>query len=421
MPVLKKQTFKHYIISSKETIYPNLEAENSTSILPDNEKIEEGSETSGGDELYEHHRYHVDAGQGPVRIDKFITDRLTRVSRNKVQNAIRSGNVLINDQTIKPNYKVRPLDTVRIVLPQIPNEMEVVAEDIPLDVVYEDDDVMVINKPCGMVVHPGLGNFRGTLVNALAFRFQGRTDLPVLEGNDSNRPCLVHRIDKDTSGLILVAKNEYSMAHLARQFFEHSVHRRYVALVWGDVVKEEGTVTGHIARNPKNDMQMIVFPDGLTGKHAITHYKVLERFYYTTLVECRLETGRTHQIRVHMKHLGHTLFNDARYGGNEILKGTVYTKYKQFVYNCFKAVPRQALHARELGFTHPTTGERMLFECPIPSDMSAALDKWRGYINARKTFIEQEMNPEVAQFDWDEMIGVAAPPEYVDPVENEEI
>jgi 23S rRNA pseudouridine1911/1915/1917 synthase len=294
-------------------------------------------------------------------------------TRNKIQNAASNGDIYVNDVPVKSNYKVKPLDVIRILLAHPPFENRVDPEDIPLDIVYEDDALLLINKPPNFVVHPGHGNYTGTLVNALAFHFE---NLPL---NSSERPGLVHRIDKDTSGLLVVAKTEVAMTHLAKQFEDKTSEREYIALVWGNVKEDEGTITGNIARHLKDRMQMAVFSDPEIGKHAVTHYKVLERFGYVTLISCKLETGRTHQIRVHLKHIGHTLFNDERYGGNLILKGTTFTKYKQFIDNCFKTLPRQALHAKTLGFVHPTTGKNMLFNTEIPKDMADCIEKWRVY------------------------------------------
>jgi 23S rRNA pseudouridine1911/1915/1917 synthase len=339
------------------------------------------------DELYEHHRIVAEKGVVSVRIDKFLMDRLPRVSRNRVQNAIRSGSIKVNEKEVKPNYKIRPLEVVTVVLPHPPSDGKIVAEDIPLTIVYEDDDLMVINKQPGLVVHPGLGNYEGTLVNALAWYFKDK-NLPNKAGNLSDRPGLVHRIDKDTSGLMLIAKSDYAMTHLAKQFFDHTIERTYNALVWGQPNELAGTIESNIGRNPRDRMQFCVLPEGEEGKHAITHYKTLEPMYYVSLVECKLETGRTHQIRVHMKSMGHPLFQDARYGGHEIVKGTVYTKYKQFVLNAFKIMTRQALHAKTLGFTHPTTGERMQFDSELPDDFANVLTKWRDYLNHRKELLE---------------------------------
>jgi 23S rRNA pseudouridine1911/1915/1917 synthase len=325
------------------------------------------------DDLYEHYRFTASEGQEPLRVDKFLMNFIENATRSKIQQAAKAGNVLVNDIAIKSNHKVKPNDVVRVVLAYPPPEKLLVAEDIPLDIVYEDEVVIVVNKPAGMVVHPGHGNYSGTLVNGLIHHIE---NLPT---NSSERPGLVHRIDKDTSGLLVVAKTEFAMANLSKQFFDRTTERLYYALVWGHVEDDEGTIEGNIGRSFKNRLQMDVFPDGDFGKHAVTHYKVLERLTYVTLVQCKLETGRTHQIRAHFKHIGHTLFNDERYGGNDILKGTTFTKYKQFVNNCFKVLPRQALHAKTLGFTHPTTGEFMKFNSDIPEDIADCLDKWRTY------------------------------------------
>lgn len=325
------------------------------------------------DELFEHFRFDVPKGQLLLRIDKFLMNLIPNATRNKIQNAASAGDIYVNDVPVKSNYKVKPLDVVRILLSHPPFENRVDPENIPLDIVYEDDALLLINKPAGLVVHPGHGNYTGTLVNALAYHFE---NLPM---NSSERPGLVHRIDKDTTGLLVIAKTEAAMTHLAKQFEAKTSEREYIALVWGNVKEDEGTIEGNIARHLKDRMQMAVFADPEIGKPAITHYKVLERFGYVTLVSCILETGRTHQIRVHMKHIGHPLFNDARYGGDLILKGTTFTKYKQFVDNCFKILPRQALHAKTLGFTHPTTGEMMRFDTELPQDMKDAIEKWRGY------------------------------------------
>jgi 23S rRNA pseudouridine1911/1915/1917 synthase len=326
------------------------------------------------DELYEHYRYTVDKGQDLTRIDKFLMDRIERVSRNKLQQAMHAGNVLVNEKPVKPNYKIKPFDEIVIVLSTPVKEFKLVAENIPLQVVYEDDTVVVINKKAGMVVHPGLGNYTGTLVNALMYHFK---DIP--QCKDPIRPGIAHRIDKFTSGLIIVAKTEFALAHLAKQFFDHTIERKYLALAWGDFEEESGTITGHIDRHERNRQKFAVYPDGDKGKHAITHYKVVERFGYTTLVECQLETGRTHQIRVHMAYVGHPLFADDTYGGDKIVKGTVFTKYKQFVENCFEICNRQALHAKVLGFTHPVTGERLRFESDLAPELEAVIEKWRQY------------------------------------------
>lgn len=334
-------------------------------------------ETSGEkEELYEHFRFVVDPGTEIIRLDRYLTNLMAHTSRNRIQQAAKADCILVNDKPVKSNYRVHPRDVISILLPRPVHVFELVAEDIPLDIVYEDEDVILINKPAGMVVHPAVGNFTGTLVNALLWHFQGQRNA----AGEEVKPLLVHRIDKNTSGIMIVAKSEIAQMKLAANFFEHTIDRRYQALVWGDFPDDEGTVVGNVGRNPQNRMVMTVFPeDSEQGKHAVTHYRVIERFGYVTLIECRLETGRTHQIRVHMKHIGHPLFNDESYGGNEILKGTTFTKYKQFVNNCFKVLPRQALHAKSLGFVHPVTGKYMLFDSDLPADMAEALDKWRNY------------------------------------------
>ncbi len=331
-------------------------------------------------ELYEHHRVVVDAGQEPERIDKFLFNKIQNVSRNKIQQAAKAGNILIDKKAVKSNYKVKPGDVISVVMSYPPREVEINPEQIPLDIVYEDDDVIIVNKQAGLVVHPGHGNYTGTLLNGLSFYLEksGRKDKV-----ENGFGYLVHRIDKDTSGLLLVAKNEMAQTKLARQFFDHTIARSYVALVWGDVEKDEGTIEGHIGRSLKDRRVMTVFPNGEYGKKAVSHYKVLQRFGYVTMVECKLETGRTHQIRAHFKHIGHPLFNDARYGGDQILKGTTFTKYKQFVLNSFKLLPRQALHAKSLGFEHPATGKHVFFDSELPPDMAAAIDKWEKYTENR--------------------------------------
>ena len=327
----------------------------------------------GEDDLFEHYKFNASKGQEPLRVDKFLMNFIENATRNKIQQAAKAGHIWVNGTPVKQNYRVKADDEVKVLFEHPPYEFLLVPEDLPLDVVYEDDALLLVNKPAGMVVHPGHGNYSGTLVNALAYHFE---KLPV---NSNNRPGLVHRIDKDTSGLLVVAKTEEAMTHLAQQFFDKTSEREYIALVWGSVAEDEGTVEGHIGRNPKNRLQMQVFPEGEQGKPAVTHYKVLERLHYVTLVSCKLETGRTHQIRAHMKYIGHTLFNDARYGGDKILKGTTFTQYKQFVDNAFKRLPRQALHAKSLGFIHPTTGKTMHFEAEIPEDMASCISKWRQY------------------------------------------
>ncbi|MFH6604779.1 RluA family pseudouridine synthase [Maribacter algicola] len=323
-------------------------------------------------ELFEHHRFVASKGQEPLRVDKFLMNFIEYATRNKIQQAAKNGHIWVNDTIVKQNYKVKPGDEVKVLFEHPPHEYLLVAEDIPLDIVYEDEVFIVVNKPAGMVVHPGHGNYSGTLINALLHHFE---DLPV---NSNERPGLVHRIDKDTSGLLVIAKTETAMTHLAKQFFEKTSEREYIALVWGNVEHDSGTIEGNIARHPKNRLQMHVC-EGDEGKEAITHYKVLERLGYVTLVSCQLETGRTHQIRVHMKHIGHTLFNDERYGGDKILKGTTFTKYKQFVDNAFKILPRQALHAKTLGLVHPISGKTMRFDSEIPKDMADCIEKWRQY------------------------------------------
>nr|WP_321451149.1 RluA family pseudouridine synthase [uncultured Carboxylicivirga sp.] len=340
----------------------------------------EFDELEESNELYEHYRFETDPGQKPLRIDKFLVNRIENASRNKIQDAAAAGNIRVNDKPVKSNYKIKANEVITIVMSYPPREIEIIPQDIPLDIIYEDDDLIVLNKKPGMVVHPGHGNYTGTMVNALAFHLK---DLPLFNSEDP-RPGLVHRIDKDTSGLLVIAKTEHAKNFLARQFFEKTSKRTYRAIVWGHPKEDEGTIVGNIGRSLKDRKQMAVFEDGERGKTAVTHYKVLERLGYVSLVECRLETGRTHQIRVHMKHIGHPLFNDERYGGDQILKGTTFTKYKQFVQNCFNILPRQALHAKTLGFVHPTTREFMSFDSELPDDMVQAIEKWRGYTAGRE-------------------------------------
>ena len=332
-----------------------------------------GQEIQNMDSLYEHHAFIADPGQSPLRIDKFLMSRIENVTRSKIQQSAKEGSIYVNDLIVKSNYKVKGRDRVKVLFAHPPYENLLVAEDIAIDIVYEDDILVVINKPPGLVVHPGHGNYSGTLLNGLLHHFEK------LPKNLNNRPGLVHRIDKDTSGLLVVAKTEHAMTHLSKQFFDKTSERKYLALVWGDIKEDKGTIEGAIGRHPKNRLQMTVFVDNSEGKEAITHFKVLERFGYVTLIECQLETGRTHQIRAHLKFIGHTLFNDARYGGEKILKGTSFTKYRQFVDNCFKLLPRQALHAKTLGFIHPKTGEKMQYDSPIPDDFNSAINKWRQY------------------------------------------
>ncbi len=344
------------------------------------------STTEGGDELYEHLRLVVDKGQIMLRIDKFLMTRVAYATRTRLQKACEAGSIMVNEKTVKSNYKIKPGDVITAVFAYPPRTTELIAEDIPINIVYQDDNVAIINKEPGMVVHPGYGNYTGTLVNALLFHFN---NLPSLKQNveaDLIRPGLVHRIDKNTSGILVLAKDEFSLSHLAKQFFDHTTERIYYALVWGNFDENEGTITGHVGRSLKNRKMMTVFPEGDYGKHAVTHYKVLERFGYVTLVQCQLETGRTHQIRVHFKHIGHPLFNDDLYGGNRLLKGTTFTRYRQFIDNCFKIIPRHSLHAKSLGFVHPITKEKMLFDSELPKDFSDVLEKWRSYAHNKKLY-----------------------------------
>ena len=337
----------------------------------DNSPLEEEIKLS--DTLHEHHGFKADPGQSPLRVDKFLMSRVENVTRNKIQQAAKAGSIFVNEKEVKSNYKVKGGDQVKVLFAHPPYESLLVPEDIALDVVFEDDALVVVNKPAGLVVHPGHGNYSGTLLNGLLYHFDQ------LPKNSNERPGLVHRIDKDTSGLLVVAKTEKAMTNLAKQFFDKSSERKYLALVWGDIKEDEGKIEGAIGRHPKNRLQMTVFEDNSQGKEARTHFKVIERFGYVTLIECKLETGRTHQIRAHLKFIGYTLFNDARYGGDKILKGTSFTKYKQFVENCFTLLPRQALHAQTLGFIHPSSGEKMSFKTKLPDDFKAALEKWRQY------------------------------------------
>jgi len=347
---------------------------------PEPEQEPDQDQESQEQELYEHYRYVVDPGQSMLRIDKYLSKRIENVSRTRVQAAAQAGNILVNDNPVKPNYRVKPLDVIQILLPNPPREIELIPQDIPINVVYEDDDLVVVDKAAGMVVHPAYGNYSGTLMNALMYHFR---DLPLFRTGEI-RPGLVHRIDKNTSGLLVVAKNEYAHNRLARQFFRRTTGRLYTALVWGTPDPSEGTITGHVGRNIRDRKIMQVFPDGSQGKHAVTHYRIIEPLGYVSLIECRLETGRTHQIRVHMAWKGHPLFNDEEYGGHRILKGTTFTKYQQFVRNCFDLLPRQALHARTLSFDHPVTGKRLSFESPVPQDMVVVIEKWRNYIAGRE-------------------------------------
>lgn len=362
----------------------------------DDEELEAGSIASNGaileegecDEeqgMFEHFRLNVDKGQTPMRVDKYMATHLEDTSRHRVQTAIKEGYVRVNDKVAKANLIVRPNDVIRFVMPYRRRGMEILPQDIPLDIVYEDDDLLLVNKQAGMVVHPGHGHFEGTLINALSYHL-GISQGP--DAEDERMGILVHRIDKDTSGLLVVAKNDEAQLNLAGQFFEHSIERRYNAIVWGNLQDDEGTIDANIGRDPNDRLRFRVYDDPQKGKHAVTHYRVLERFGFVTLVECRLETGRTHQIRVHMSSIGHPLFNDERYGGSEIRKGTIYAKYKQFIMNCFDICPRQALHARTLGFVHPSTGKWMQFESSLPDDMMNLLQKWRDYASASSTALK---------------------------------
>lgn len=353
-------------------------------ILLDDELLDEDASAEVSDEMYEHFSIVVDKGQKMLRLDKFLVDRMEHCSRNRIQQAADNGLLLVNGVAAKSSYKVKPLDHITFVMPYPKRELEIIPEDIPLNIVYEDDSLIIVNKQPGMVVHPGCGNYTGTLVNALTFYLK---DIPLFQKGDM-RAGLVHRIDKDTSGLLVIAKTDEAHTRLAKQFFDHTIHRRYVALVWGNIEEDEGTIVGNIGRNPRDRQQMYVFADGSDGKHAVTHYTVLRRYGYVTLVECRLETGRTHQIRVHMAWKGHPLFNDARYGGDRILKGTTFSKYKQFIENCFSLLPRQALHARSLGFVHPVTKADVRFESELPDDLKAVIEKWEGYCASRN--LEEE-------------------------------
>ena len=344
------------------------------------ESLDDIEPVGSSPELYEHFRVTVDKGQAPIRIDKYLFERIVNASRNRIQMAADNGYVMANGKPVKSSYKVKPLDVLTVMMDRPRYENDIIPEDIPLDIVYEDNDLMVINKPAGLVVHPGCGNYHGTLVNAIAWHLR---NVPTYDPNDP-QVGLVHRIDKDTSGLLVIAKTPDAKTHLGLQFYNKTTKREYNALVWGIIEENEGTIEGNIGRNPKDRMQMTVLSDPTQGKHAVTHYEVLERLGYVTLVKCVLETGRTHQIRVHMKHIGHVLFNDERYGGHEILKGTHFSKYKQFVNNCFAICPRQALHAKTLGFVHPRTGKEMFFSSELPEDMTLLLEKWRAYISNRE-------------------------------------
>lgn len=350
----------------------------------DEDIIQEQEDDEQG--MFEHYRFDISVGQEPMRVDKYLATHMEYTSRHRIQLAIKSEYIRVNDKVAKANHIIRPGDVVTFVMPYERRGLEILPENIPLNIVYEDDDVLVLNKPAGMVVHPGHGHFNGTLVNALAYHL-GISQGP--DAEDERMGVLVHRIDKDTSGLLVVSKTDEAQINLAKQFFVHSIDRRYVAIVWGNLKEDEGTITGNIGRDPSDRMRFKCFPDGSCGKHAVTHYKVLERFGYVTVVECRLETGRTHQIRVHFNHIGHPLFNDERYDGAEIRKGTIYAKYRQFIENCFQICPRQALHARLLGFVHPRTGKHIVFDSPLPEDMQQLIEKWRKYAGNMSEWLEE--------------------------------
>lgn len=340
-------------------------------------------ELSSDEEVYLRHQITVDPKQKTERIDKFLVNKIEGASRNRLQKACELGRVQVNEKAVKSNYKIRPGDVIEVYMDEPESDgYTVVPQDIPLDIVYEDDQVIVIHKPAGLVVHPGSGNPSGTLVNGILHYLN--KDLPVMEGNMPDRPGIVHRIDKNTSGLMVIAKTEDAVTSLGKQFYDHSIKREYIALVWGDVEEEKGTIEGHIGRHPTDRLQMYVYPDGSVGKHAITHYELIENLYYVSLIKCQLETGRTHQIRVHMKSIKHPLFNDDRYGGDKIIKGTVFSKYKKFVENCFEVMPYQALHAAKLGFVHPTSKEYMEFEAPLPDNFEEVVSRWRNYLSTRQ-------------------------------------
>jgi len=337
-------------------------------------------EEQGEQDSYEHYSVTVDKGQSPLRVDRFLTNKLEGVSRHRIQEAADAGCILANGKAVKCSYKVKPLDVLSVVMPYPPYEGTVLPQNIPLDIMFEDDHLLIVNKPAGMVVHPGVGNYSGTLINALTYHLQS---LPLFQSGDI-RAGMVHRIDKDTSGILVVAKTEQAHIRLSKLFFDHSINRRYAAIVWGVPNPAEGTITGHLARNMREKMKMQVYPEGEKGKHAITNYRVIEDLSYVSVVECKLETGRTHQIRAHMEYIGHPLFNDERYGGREILRGTTFAKYRQFVHNCFTLLPGQALHAKVLGFVHPITGQEMYFEAPLPAGMEAVVEKWRRYLGGKE-------------------------------------
>lgn len=347
--------------------------------------MDEQDEMHRSDGLFEHYRFKVDPKQTPLRIDKFVQGKIENITRSRIQRAIQEEAILVNDKIVKSNYKVRPLDNIVIVMPTAPREkMLPKPEDLNLDIRYEDEHILIVHKPVGLVVHPGVGNQNGTLINGLLFHLSGKGDLPIMSGNDHTRPGLVHRIDKNTSGLLVIAKTEQAIAHLSKQFYDHKIDREYIALVWGNFDEKKGTINAPIGRHPKDRLKQHVFTDSSFGKHAVTHYEVLEDLYYVSVIKCKLETGRTHQIRVHLSHIGHPLFNDEKYGGDSIRKGTVFSKYKQFVHNVFSVIPRHALHAKSLGFIHPATNEYVSFDSELPTDIGQALDKWRHYTTHQK-------------------------------------
>ncbi len=353
-----------------------IQGEATNNLSRENIQDELENENEDDEELFEHHRFKADPGQEVLRIDKFLLDRLANTSRSKIQNAAKNGNILVNGLAVKQNYKIKPKDEVSIVLPYPIREIELIAENIPIEIIYEDDQLALVNKPSNMVVHPGYGNYTGTMVNAMVYHFD---NLPNKIDDYFGRPGLVHRLDKHTTGIMVIAKTEFALTNLAKQFYDRTTERRYHALVWGDVKEDTGTITGHIGRSLKNRKVMTVFPDEDFGKHAVTHYTVLERFGLVTLIECKLETGRTHQIRTHLKHIGHPLFNDLEYGGDSIVKGTPNQKYKMFIENCFALIPGQALHAKTLGFQHPIKDEYLRFDSNLPDGFQQILDKWRKY------------------------------------------
>ncbi len=385
----KKEEEKHNLPVSEDTESSDTDLSSPTVEEESDIENDRDAERNANDDWYEQQEFVADPKQSYIRVDKFLMDRMSNRSRSKVQNAIRAGSVKVDNQDVKPNYKVKPGNLVSIVLPKSQEEGSgIKPQNIPLDIIHEDEEILIINKPARMAVHPGVGIPNGTVVNAVAWHLRGQEDdLPVKLGNDADRAGIVHRIDKDTTGLMVVAKKEFAMVYMANQFFNHTIERKYWALVWGDVEKDSGTIIGNIGRNPNDRKLFMVFPEGEEGKHAVTHYRVLERYYYVTLIECQLETGRTHQIRVHMKYIGHTLFGDPRYGGNHVLKGTLYSKYKQFAEGLLQICPRQALHAKVLGFAHPRTGKHVHFESDLPQDMQTVLNKWRDYVQSRKELL----------------------------------